>query len=80
MSDYRIEFGSFVGPNDTDRLYQLLSVVSEGDELQITVDQNDPEHINSIIDVLKANEFEVTARGSHDGDKYQIIACRKSLQ
>lgn len=77
MSDYRLEFNSVVGPNDTDRLYQLLSIVSEGDELDITMDNNDKEHVESIIDILKSNEFEVQAKAGHEGDRYHLIAHRR---
>lgn len=77
MSDYRLEFSPVVGPNDTDRLYYLLSIVQEGDELEITMDNNDNDEFNSIIDVLESNEFNVQVKGDHDGGKYQIIAQRK---
>jgi uncharacterized protein (DUF2249 family) len=77
MSDYRIEFGSIIGPNDTDRLYQLLSVVAEGDELEITMSDDDPTQVNAIIDTLESNEFNVSNKGGHGPDKYHIIARRK---
>lgn len=77
MSDYRLEFGSVAGPNDTDRLYHLLSIVSEEDELEITIDSDDTEQINSIVDVLQGNEFDVSVKGNHDGDKCHLIAHRK---
>jgi len=77
MSDYRLEFSSIIGPNDTERLYYLLGIVSKGDELEIAMDNYDPEQVNTIIDVLKDNEFEVEAKGGYEGDKYHLIACRK---
>jgi hypothetical protein len=38
MSDYRINFSSVIGPSDTDKLYSMLDVVGEGDELIIVMD------------------------------------------
>lgn len=77
MSDYRLEFNSIVGPNDTDRLNYLLSIVAENDELEITMDNNDKEQVDSVMDILSKNEFEVQTKGGHEGDKYHIIAHRK---
>jgi len=76
LSDYRLEFSSATGLNDTDRLYYLLSIVSENDELEITMDSDDQEQINSIVDVLQNNEFEVSLKGDNDGYKCHIIAHR----
>lgn len=76
MSDYRLEFGPFMGPGDTDRLYDLLSIVSEDDELEITMDSDDPEQINSIVDVLEDNDFEVLSKGVDGGRKCCLVAHR----
>jgi hypothetical protein len=77
MSDYRLDFDSYVGPKDTDRLYYLLSIVSEGDELEITVDDADSEQADTIIGVLKSNEFEVSANGISGDGRHHLIAHRR---
>jgi len=76
MSDYRLEFGSTISPGDTDRLYNLLSIVSEGDELEITMDGDNPEQLNAVVGILENNEFNVSEKGSQDGTKLNIIAHR----
>lgn len=75
-SDYRLDFGSVVSPGDTERLYSLLSIVSEDDELAITVGCDDPEQINTIVDVLKDNDFKVSTSGGNDGRECHITAHR----
>jgi uncharacterized protein (UPF0262 family) len=77
MSDYRLDFDSYVGPKDTDRLYYLLSIVSEGDELEITVDDANSEQAGTIIDVLESNEFEVSEKGIGGDGKHHLVAHRK---
>jgi hypothetical protein len=76
MSDYRLEFGSMIGPRDTDRLYDLLSIVSKGDELEISMASENPEQINTVIDVLRSNSFDVSQKGSDTGHQCRIIAHR----
>jgi hypothetical protein len=76
MSDYRLEFDSMVSPGDTGRLYDLLSIVSEGDELEIRMDNDNPEQINSIVYVLENNSFNVLKKGDDDGHTCHLIAYR----
>jgi hypothetical protein len=76
VSDYRLEFGSIVGPRDTDRLYDLLSIVSEGDELDITMKNNHSEQADSIEDVLKSNNFNISAKRTDNNGNYHLIAHR----
>ncbi|KPU42672.1 hypothetical protein OXPF_38490 [Oxobacter pfennigii] len=77
MSDYRLEFGTPSGPNDTDRLHSLLSVVTHEDDLAITMN-NDKEQIEHIVDVLKDNEFEIKTKSNNTEDKFHIHARRKA--
>lgn len=76
MSDYRLEFDSMVSPGDTGRLYDLLSIVSEGDELEIRIDNDNPEQINSIVYVLENNSFSVLKKGDDNGRTCRLIAYR----
>ena len=78
MSDYRISFGSVVGTSDTGKLYDMLDILGEEDELIITVDAADesPQY-DTIFRVLEENEFDVSAKGGHEGGKYHIFAKRK---
>lgn len=76
MSDYRIELNSQVGPNDTDRLNYLLGIVSSDDELEITMDSNDAHQADSVIAILKNNDFDISPKGGHDDGKYHIFARR----
>jgi hypothetical protein len=78
MSDYRLDFDSYVGPKDTDRLYYLLSIVSEGDELEITMDDSNSEQAGTIVDVLESNEFEVSPKEGNSDGRYHMIAHRRS--
>lgn len=76
MSDYRLEFGSMLEPSDTDRLYDLLSIVSEGDKLEITMDSSDSSQIDTIVDVLQGNDFSIINTSVDGGKKYRIVAKR----
>lgn len=76
MSDYRLEFDSITGSGDTDRLYDLLSIISEGDELEIIMDKKDSEQTHTVIGVLGENDFCVSSR--EDGGQFHIIAHRRS--
>jgi hypothetical protein len=76
MSDYRIELGSLAGPNDTEKLNYLLGIVSSNDKLEITMDGNDAHKADSIIAILKNNDFDISPKGSHDDGKYHIFAHR----
>lgn len=76
MSDYRLEFDSMVSPGDAGRLYDLLSIVSEGDELEIRMDSDNPEQIDTIVYVLENNSFNVVKRGDNDGRTCCLIAYR----
>jgi hypothetical protein len=77
MSDYRINFSSVIGPSDTDKLYSMLDVVGEGDELIIVMDANDSPQTDTIFTVLRNNNFDVHTKGGHDDGKYHIVARRK---
>lgn len=78
MSDYRINFGSVVGPSDTGKLYDMLGIIGEGDELIITVDTaGESPQFETIFNVLGRNNFDVSTKGGHEGGKYHIIAKRK---
>jgi hypothetical protein len=78
MSDYRINFGSVVGPSDTDKLYDMLDILSEDDELIITVDSaGESPQYDTIFRVLEENKFNVSTKGGHESGKYHIFAKRK---
>lgn len=78
MSDYRINFGNFIGPSDTDKLYNMLGIVGEGDELHITIEAADATQTDTIMRVLKENGFDVATKGGHDGTHFNITAKRRS--
>ncbi|HBM81766.1 MAG TPA: hypothetical protein DD426_13210 [Clostridiaceae bacterium] len=78
MSDYRLEFGSSITPNDTDRLYQILPIVSKDDELEIIIQDKNSKEVGSIIDVLKSNEFDVSAIGHKDRGKLYLLVHRNN--
>lgn len=78
MSDYRINFGNVLGPADTDKIYDMLSIIGEGDELIITVDTTGvPSEFDTVFNVLDRNNFDISTKGGHEGGKYHIIAKRK---
>ena len=77
MSDYRINFGSIIGASDTERLSYMLGVVDFDDELIITLEAADISQADAIFSVLDNNGFDITGKGSNDGEKYNIIARRK---
>lgn len=78
MSDYRLEFDSMTGSGDTDRLYDLLSIVSEDDELEIIVDEKDSEQARAVMGVLGENDFCISSR-EKDG-RFHLIAHRRPEQ
>lgn len=77
MSDYRLELGAIIGPSDTDRLYDLLSIISQGDELEITVDGDNSGQIDTLVNVLRNNDFDISNAERQDGRKRHLIAHRK---
>jgi hypothetical protein len=77
MSDYRINMEGGMRPADTDKLYNLLSILSQEDELVISVDGKGTDQLDSIYNVLDKNEFDVTTKGGHDSASYNIIAKRR---
>ena len=78
MSDYRISFGSVVGPSDTNKLYDMLDILDKEDELIITVDAaGESPQFNTIFRVLEENKFNVSTKGGHEGGQYHIFAKRK---
>ncbi|MCX7904318.1 MAG: hypothetical protein N2486_07380 [Caloramator sp.] len=77
MSDYRINFGRIIGPSDTNKLYDMLSILNDDDELVITVDGSDAHQTEEIRRILDMNGFDVTQKGGHDDNKYHLIARRR---
>lgn len=78
MSDYRINFGSTIGPSDTDKLYDMLDIVGEDDELIITINTaGGTPQFDTIFNVLNNNNFDIATKGGHESGKYHIIAKRK---
>ncbi|KRQ86086.1 hypothetical protein ABG79_02120 [Caloramator mitchellensis] len=77
MSDYRINFGSVIGPSDTNKIYDILSILSEDDELIITMDGTDVHQSDEITKILEMNGFDVSQKGGHDDNKYHLIARRR---
>lgn len=76
MSDYRINLENGIYPVDTEKLYNLLSILSQDDQLHITVDGRGTDQLDSIYNVLEKNEFNITTKGGHDSGTYNIIAKR----
>lgn len=77
MSDYKINFGNIVGPNDTDKLYDMLDIVNQGDELIITVDAKEPNQIDFISNVLDGNNFDISKKTDEKEGKFNIVARRR---
>lgn len=78
MSDYRLNFGSLIGPSDTDRFYDMIDIVGPDDHLTITMDSGDDSpQLQTIYKVLETNNFDFNTKGGHEGGKYQIVATRK---
>lgn len=78
MSDYRINFGNVIGPSDTNKLFDMLDIIGEDDELIITVDTaGETPQFDTVFNVLDRNNFNVSTKGGHEGGKYHIIAKRK---
>ncbi len=78
MSDYRINLGNTIGPSDTNKIYDMLGILSKDDELIITADAaGDTPQFDTLFRVLDKNNFEVLTKGGHEGGKYHIIAKRK---
>jgi hypothetical protein len=78
MSDYRLNFGNLIGPSDTDKLYDMLDIVGEGDELTIVMDANESPQTDTIFKVLETNNFDFNTKSSQQNGRYQIVAKRKA--
>ncbi|WDC85501.1 hypothetical protein PL321_09600 [Caloramator sp. mosi_1] len=77
MSDYRINFGSIIDQLDQRKLLDVIDIIGKNDELVITIDAADATQTESINRVLENNGFEITVKGGHDDNKYNIIARRR---
>ncbi|SKA96158.1 hypothetical protein SAMN05443428_12030 [Caloramator quimbayensis] len=77
MSDYRINFGSAIGPADMNKLYGMLSILGGNDELNIILESADAHQTESILKMLDEHDFDAATKGSSDGLHYNIIARRK---
>ncbi|MCX7695332.1 MAG: hypothetical protein N2Z71_06475 [Caloramator sp.] len=77
MSDYRINFGSIIDQLDQRKLLDVIDIVGKNDELVITIDAKDATQTENINRVLENNGFDVTVKGGHDDNKYNIIARRR---
>lgn len=77
MSDYRINFGSIIDQLDQRKLLDVIDIVGTNDELVITIDAKDATQTENIYRVLENNGFEITVKGGHDDNKYNIIARRR---
>ena len=76
MTDYNVEFGSIIGPSDTNKIYDLLSVVAEGEKMHITMDQKD-ESDTDIFRVLRGNNFDVSQSSTNSDGRAVYTAIRK---
>ncbi|GIW48847.1 MAG: hypothetical protein KatS3mg079_323 [Caloramator sp.] len=47
------------------------------DELVITIDAEDATQTENIYRLLEDNGFEITVKGGHDDNKYNIVARRR---
>lgn len=77
MSDYRINFGNIIEPSDTNKLYNMLDIIGEGDELNITIESADADQTETVMRVLRENKFDVKTKGGHNGGQFNIIAKRR---
>lgn len=77
MSDYRMNFGRVGGPNDTDKLYDMLDILGEDDQLIINIGSRDYGQADTIVSVLDSYNFDVETKGGHHSGEYNIIARRK---
>lgn len=77
MSDYRINFGSIIDQLDQRRLADVLNIVGDDDELIITIEAEDATQTENIYRILENNGFEITVKGGHDDNKYNIVARRR---
>jgi hypothetical protein len=78
MSDYMISFENGIRPTDMNKLHNMLGIIGESDEIEITINSNDGEKMGTIIKTLSEKDFEVSTKGSHDGQKYNIHGKRRS--
>lgn len=77
MSDYRINAGDIMGPEETEKIMNMLGILDEDDELTITMDLQDSEQAEGLLRMLDDNEFDVSARGDHENNIYHITAKRR---
>jgi hypothetical protein len=77
MSDYRMNFGKIGGATDNQKLYDMLNILGQDDELVISIDSENYSQGDSVLRVLEENNFEVKAKGGHESGQYNIRAKRR---
>ncbi|QCX33796.1 hypothetical protein FDN13_08865 [Caloramator sp. E03] len=78
MSDYRINFGTTIGPADINKLYGMLEIIGDNDSLNIVLESADAHQTDRIMKILDDNDFYATTKGSNDGYHYNITARRRT--
>ena len=77
MSDHYLNYEREPIVNSHEKLIDIIKDIGPEDELVITMDAMDADQSGYIFDILDKQGFEVLPKGSHDGDKYHIVAHRK---
>lgn len=77
MSDYKINFGTAIGPADINKLYGMLNIIGDKDSLNIVLESADAHQTERIMKILDDNDFDASFKGSNDGLHYNITARRR---
>jgi len=76
MNDITINIGPVINRSAVNRVKSILSKTKEGDRVVISMEAADAHQADAISELLKANGFDYQPKGSHDGNRYHIVATK----
>ena len=77
MAEHYLRFENKLGTDENDSIEDILRNVEDEDELIISMNADEVEHSDHIVDVLRNNGFEILPKGGHEDQQYHIVAHRK---
>jgi len=76
LKDITIDLGPAINSNAINKVKSILGKSREGDRIVISMEAADAHQADAISELLKANGFDYQPKGSHNGNRYHIIATK----
>lgn len=76
MNDVTINLGPIINRKEVNKVKSILDKTKEGDRVVISMEAADAHQADAISELLKLNGFDYQPKGSHDGNRYHIIATK----